>query len=222
MYKKKHRKILELEKLYESYPVEELEKIAVCAANYRKRNEEKIEAALNVRKHKLNNAFVWTPENKEKLLYLNTKLIECFEKLKAEADTLHKTLQERIDKNDSFLCDFDIEVTVIPYVFARNYEGDLTLESESEIYEVLYDKWDCELNLSFRVHKDSTDKILYLDRTRNWNEEDLRGEFDEHYISYGIYKLYKQTEWSFHDILKINYLDTSVNVDYQHFMELEK
>jgi hypothetical protein len=141
---------MKLKKLYESYPVEELETIAVRAANYKcrdERDEEELEAALNVRCWKLNRVFEWTPENKEKLLQLDAKLIECFEKLKAEASTLYNTLQQRVENNDSFLHDFMIEARVIPFVFERDNEGDIT--TDNEIYEVLSEELHNSTNLSF-------------------------------------------------------------------------
>ncbi|GHV44716.1 hypothetical protein FACS1894180_6400 [Bacteroidia bacterium] len=109
-------KLLKLKKLYETYSVEDLEKIAVRAANYKNRDEEELEAALEVRCRKLNSTFEWTPENKEKLLQLDAKLIECFEKLKAEARTLYYTLLQRIENNDHFLHDFKFFSTQITQI----------------------------------------------------------------------------------------------------------
>jgi hypothetical protein len=217
---KNEEKLLKLYDLYESYPVEELESIV---ADYKHKNCEEREAALCVRKWKLNNAFEWTPENKEKLLFLNEKLIECFEKLKTEAGTLCKALQQRVDGNDGFLDDFFIEARIIPNVFKRDGEGNLISEMDY-IYEVLHYEWDSYINLSFTINKESPDEteILYLNREQNWNTDPwFKGEFDEHFISQGIHDLYDHTEWSFQDILKINYLDVSVNVDYEHIVELK-
>jgi hypothetical protein len=222
---KNNEKILKLEELYELYSVEELEKIAVRTANYKSCDEEELEVALRVRCWKLNNAFEWTAENKEKLLRLNEKLIECFEKLKTEAGTLYQTLQQRIENNDRFLHNFTIEARVIPYVFERDNEGDITLDSVNEIYEVLSEELNNTTNLTFSIYRESPDEteILYLNREQNWNTDHwFKGQFDEHFISQAIHDLYDHTDWSFQDILKINYLDVNLNVNYEHFVDFVK
>jgi hypothetical protein len=219
MDKKDHGKILKLEELYESYPVEEVEKIAFRAS--KRGDEEELEAALSVRKWKLNQTIEWTAENKEKLLSLNAKLITCFEKLKAEACTLRETLLcRRRDENDDFLHDFEIETKVKPYVFAKIDDLN-TYEFESEIYDVLDYEWD-DFYLQFSINKEGLDEgeILYLNQEQNWNTDHwFKGQFDEHFISQGIHDLYDHTNWSFHDILKINYLEATVMVEYKNFME---
>ena len=63
-------------------------------------NREKIEACLRQRGWLLNQTFEWTPEKKEKLLCLNQKLIECWEKVDAEAKQKLKILNERIKQPD--------------------------------------------------------------------------------------------------------------------------
>ncbi|MDR0829931.1 MAG: hypothetical protein LBN95_07460 [Prevotellaceae bacterium] len=215
-------KMMKLKELYETYSVEDLEKIAVRAGNYKNRDEEELEAALRVRCWKLNNAFEWTPENKEKLLQLDAKLIECFEKFKAEASTLYYTLLQRIENNDHFLHDFMIEARVIPFVFEQDYEGEITLDSVNEIYGVLSEELNNSVNLSFSIYRESPDEteILYLNREQNWNTDHwFKGQFDEHFISQAIHDLYDHTDWSFPDILQINYLDVNLNVNYEHFVE---
>jgi hypothetical protein len=220
MEERDYGKILKLDELYESYSIDELERIAIRAN--KRGDEEELETALSIRRWKLNQTIEWTAENKEKLLCLNAKLINCFEKLKAEACVLCETLLcRRRDMNDGFLHDFEIEAKVKPSVFAK-INGINTYEFESEIYDVLDDKWNDLVNLRFSINNEDPDEreILYLNRKQNWNIEHwFKGQFDEHFISQGIHDLYDHTNWSFHDILKINYLDARLMVDYQHFVE---
>jgi hypothetical protein len=219
MGRKDYEKISKLTELYESYPIDELERIAI-RANQRG-DEEEVEAALHNRQWKLNQTLEWTAENREKLLCLNEKLIHCFGKLKVEACALRETLRHRRrDENDDFLHDFEIDVQVKPYVFAQ-IDGMNTYEFESGIYEVLDDDWS-DSNIKFSINKeDLNDKnLLYPDQKQNWNTDHwFKGQFDDHFISQGIHDLYNHTHWSFHDILQINYLKANVIVEYLHFMD---
>jgi hypothetical protein len=90
--------------------------------------QEKLEAALRTRAYKLMQSFEWTPENMERLLYLNQKLMDCFKKLKDEAKQVLDTVQKRIDEKDAFLHDFGIEARITPYFYER---GD-----DTKFYEV--------------------------------------------------------------------------------------
>jgi hypothetical protein len=220
MDRKDHGKILKLTELYESYPIDELERIAIRAN--KRGDEEELEAALHNRQWKLNQTLEWTAENKEKLLRLNGKLINCFGKLKTEARALCETLLcRRRDVNDDFLHDFEIEAKVKPFVFAQ-IDGMNTYEFESGIYDVLDDDWNDFMNLKFSINKEDLNEgeILYLNQKQNWNTDHwFKGQFDNHFISQGIHDLYDHTNWSFHDILKINYLGADLVVRYQHFME---
>jgi hypothetical protein len=221
MSRKNKERVLKLETLYESYSIDELERKAYNAM--RTEDEDELEAALSVRNWKLNKVFEWTPENKAKLLHLNTKLIECFEKLKSEATFHLETLERRRkDANDAFLDAFEIEATVKPYIFCEmdGYKG--TFEFDSPIAETLDYDWDDYVNLQFSVsNMNDLNRILYLDREQNWNcDHRFKGNFDEHFISQGIHDLYDHTNWSFQDMLKINHLDAKVTVVYQHFEDI--
>ncbi|MDR2130512.1 MAG: hypothetical protein LBP56_05015 [Odoribacteraceae bacterium] len=83
-----------MEEKLKTYSIEKLEKIAFRANQ--KRDEEMLESALRTRAWKLNETFDWTPGNKEKLLRLDVKLMDCFEKLTAEARIVFEALQQRI------------------------------------------------------------------------------------------------------------------------------
>ncbi|GHV11534.1 hypothetical protein FACS1894162_7070 [Bacteroidia bacterium] len=221
MKRKNVERVFKLTEVYESYSIEDLERKAYNAM--RTEDEDELEAALSVRQWKLNEVFEWTPENKEKLLHLNTKLIECFEKLKAEATIHLKTLEHRRkDANDAFLQDFEIEAKVMPYIFAKDEVLGNTYEFDSPIAEVLNADWNDYVNLQFSIsNMDDLNRILYLNREQNWNIDHwFKGQFDEHFISQAIHDLYDHTNWSFQDILKINYLWANVTVDYQHFEEI--
>jgi len=185
-------------------------------------NREKLEACLNQRGCILNQAFEWTSENKEKLLRLNQKLIECWEKVDAEAKQTLKILNERINQPDDFLQDFNMEARVCSLIYKPDESGEF-YEAEDCIEEVLNDFVNNSyvVNVKSYFAKDSDDHILYLDRNQNWNDDRwFKGEFDDVYISQAIHDLYDHSCLSFPDILKINRLWAELTVVHQHFVEV--
>lgn len=180
----------------------------------------KLEAYLTERQDKINQAFEWTSENIEKLLSLDQKMMACFEKLYDEAKPLVSSLQQRIENQDSFLCDFEIEASVTPFIMVSNEKGDL-IEAEDGIERVLMDDLDnAILSCSFRMFGDKHD-ILYLDKEQNWcNHGIFKDHFKEKHVSQAVHDLYDHTLWSMIDILKINELWAELKVRHQHFTEV--
>src|SRR5690554_3172787 len=121
MQKKDRERHLRLSDKFEAYSIERLEEIAIQANQ--KGDKLKVETALREREYKLNQSFEWTPQSKERFLSLNRKLIDSFEKLKAEAAVTLALLQQRIDNEDDFLRDFEIEIKVTPYFYEACEEG---------------------------------------------------------------------------------------------------
>jgi hypothetical protein len=199
--------------------IEKLEEMAI-QANKRK-DKDLLEDILIIRKIKLNSKFEWTAQNKEKLLHLNDRLIDCFEKLKAEGTVVFQTLQNRLDANDYFLHDFEIEASVTPFLYEESENGERH-EKDSGIEEVLMWSWKDWL-LSFNIsNANCFNDTLYLDRKQSWSMDYcFKGEFDDYFISYGIHDLYDHaTGWSFSDILKINHLWAELKVIHQHFTDI--
>jgi hypothetical protein len=207
--------MLSSEKELENYAIEQLEELAV-----REKDNEQLERVLRARAYKLNRQLQWTPENKERLLHLNDKLTDCFEKLKAEAIAVSQTLQNRVNAKDGFLHDFCIEAAVTPFFYEEAEDGK-RYEMDTGIEEVLMRKWE-DWMLSFNLLDiDSVNHILYFDKKLSWNIDNLQGEFDDCYISYGIHELCScATGWSFYDVLKINHLWAELKVRYQHFTDV--
>jgi hypothetical protein len=202
------------EEEFEALSVEELERIAQEEyVNYSHCDEARLEVALIQRSYKLNEIFEWTAENKERLLLLNTKLMNCFEKLKTEITKACQVLQKRMDTSDDFLQDFEIESFVRPQF--RNSEDD-------SMEEILEDTWnDIFLSFTFNSAR-SIDDVLYFNYDLNWNDvtPQVQGNFDEHFICYATHELFDHIKGlSCSDILKINMLTSEYRVTCQHFTE---
>jgi len=69
------------------------------------------------------------------------------------------------------------------------------------------------------VHtEENINDMLYLNKEQNWNiDACFKGKFNEHFISQAIHDLYDHTNWSFYDILRINYLWTDLKIIQQNF-----
>jgi hypothetical protein len=217
---KNRKKIERFEKEFEALSVEEL--VVIAQEEYTNSTEDsaRMKAALCQRRWKLNETFEWTAENKERLLLLNTKLMNCFEKLRIEITKACQVLQKRVDTSDDFLQDFEIEAFVRPRF--RNAEDDSMEEIDDSMTEILEDACN-DVFLSFTLNSaQSIDDALYFNYDLNWNHDtpQLQGHFDEHYISYGIHELFDHIKGlSCSDILKINRLTAEYRVTCQHFTE---
>lgn len=178
--------------------------------------DDMLEMLLHARQRKLNTAFEWTPENIEKFLALDKRMIECFEKLRAEAKPLLAEFKARIDSKDAFLEDYELDAKVTSFMLIPDKEGEL-YEPDSGIERVLMD-WIPKHVLSFPCRE--IDDNLYLDKKRNWNIDlGFNRKLDEYYISYAMHELHSHTFLSFPDILRINYLSAELIVRRQHFVE---
>jgi hypothetical protein len=202
----------------ECLSVEELESLLADV------NFELFSAALHCRKRKLNETFCRTPENIEKLLALDGKLVSCFEKMKTEASSIFETLTKRIDNKDDFLHDFYLEMKVTPFILVPDAEGKLVPPKDG-IYQILMDNLPEYLLFTMIDDIKSLDYILCLNTSLNWNEDAAlnwglsRGELSEHYISDAIHELYDHTLLSIPDILRINHLWAEVTVYHQHLVD---
>ncbi|MDR1895530.1 MAG: hypothetical protein LBR10_01915 [Prevotellaceae bacterium] len=211
----------EREKL-ETYTVEQLEAMILSRWNASETVDDELEDYLSARKRKINDAFEWTPDNIEKLLRLNQKLIGCFEKLRDEAKSIVKTFQKRIKEKDEFLHDFDIEARITPYIYVPDENGNLN-EAELGMERILTDSLNeyTVLYHWYDVEGENIGDMLYLDKEQNWNDDpQFEGKFDGHFISQSIHDLYDHTCWSFLDILKINHLWADLRVVHQHFEDI--
>jgi hypothetical protein len=214
----------------ETYPLEKLEEMIIkhCKSINISRfwniehEDPELSDYLYTRQNKMNKAFEWTPENMEKLLRLNQKLIDCFEKIRAEAEQIIKTLKKRIDDKDPFLHDYEIEGRVIPFILVPDENGQLS-EPDEGIERVLMDSFhndiDLHIHLNEMEHLD-LDRFIYLNKEQNWNDDwRFEGKFSEHFISQAIHELYDHSYLSFSDILRINELWAEVDIRHQHFAE---
>jgi hypothetical protein len=183
--------------------------------------DDELKDYLSIRKRKINDTFEWTSENCEKLLHLNQKLINCFEKLRDEAKSVIKTLKKRINEKDDFLHDYNISAKVTPYFYMPDETGTL-YEAETGMERILMDSMYEDryvlLYCWMLIDEEDADEMIYLNKEMNWSDEPrFKGKFDGYFIFQAIHELYDHTYLSFPDILKINRLWAELEVTHQHF-----
>jgi hypothetical protein len=218
---------------FNKYSFEQLENMALHNIQLMRKKEERhknaIEEMLFVRKMKLNNEFVFTQGNIEKILRLNQRFMECFEKLKKESAAIVEELEAKINNNDPFLQDYEIEAKVTPFILAQDEDSGECVEPHSGIYELLRDVLP-DFILQFdprcllKQHQFYQENEIHCDKSTNWNNlvGAKNGELADHYISYALHELYDHTLYSISDILKINELWVEIKVTYQNFVEKKR
>ena len=210
----------------EQFPVNLLENLAVKLYEDDLKNGirnigriDLLDIILSERVTKIHRHFVWTNENKEKLLKINDKIMQTFEKAYNEAVSLYNDLENRIKNNDDFIKDYDITVKLNFFMGDEYYKdnagsiGFVLSEPLSGIspIEYFFGRFNSQINLQ---------KLpVYLNKETNWNIEYFNNEFDDTYICYIIHELLDADRWSFADIINIKKICADVEVKYQYFIE---
>ena len=217
-----------LDEILDGYKVPMLTKIAgklICERsyypsfyNYTEHDlNEMIGRILYERKHRLNEGFKWTEENKARFLFINDQLYDACVKGWEEAKETAAALEKRIKQRNSFLKDYEIEITLNIY---PKIKGERRWASELESYLGHEETRLLEMNISHshykrKFKKENADKPMLIDKSTNWNIEYFDGVFDNDYICYAIHGLLDTDGWSFVDILSINKIWVDVEVKHQ-------
>ena len=159
--------------------------------------KEKIEAKRRMRERqkKQNEAFVWSPENIEKIIHLNDKLWALMQ----EADRIGKSMYNDFQKlaaegKNYYNEDTDVEVHII-------YEGELAEGGEEKPLWDSVELWYGRNGYKFLDE--------YNGKPLNWNIIEFdRPEFKDHYFCYLMH-------WFFHEGLYS--LQDAVTMDPEEF-----
>jgi hypothetical protein len=199
----------ELHATLEGYSVKELEKLAICMGGpiiwliEEATIEDNLQRLiLQHRKRKLDAEFVFSPENKAKILHVDKQLIEGYEKLNQEAEKeIMYFEKKRADKN-AFIDLSEVTCWVKPFISAKDdaYDG---------VDGILSGTVTCQCMLCFEgkiFKKSHSDDAEYYEIKQNWNNYDMpiKIEWDDFYISNGMYVLCKHSFFSLSDIIRIN------------------
>ena len=197
-------------KLYEEYLHNGIRSIGGC---------DLLDIILSERVTKIHRNFEWTNEGKEKLLIINDRIMQTFEKAYNEAVSVINELDNKMKNNDSFIKDYDVTIKLTFYMEDEYYEG-----SAGSIGFVLSEPLSgCSPIEYFLGHsdlrRDFQETPVYLDKTMNWNTEYFNNAFADKYICYAIHELLDADRWSFIDIINIKKIWADVEVKHQYFIE---
>ena len=201
------------------YSVEELESFAVKYYDLGKFKEpvlfDFLDMILIERKRKLDLVFEWTQANRERLLLVNDKLAQTFQKAYDEALSLANSLELEIANGGKFLSDYAIDINMTPYFNWDKLDWAASIEfvlSEPLSPFPLFH----ECVADHEAYGKTRELPCLIDRSLNWNIEALYEVFQDDYIGYGIYYLMDSCRWSFIDIVGIDFISVSVDVSKQH------
>lgn len=89
-----------------------------------------LRAILRRRFRKLNIGFEWTQENKKRFIEVNDKITQVFEKAYKEALSAAKDLENRLNNNDDFIKDYEIEIKL--HTHTSDKDGDEDNDDDSD------------------------------------------------------------------------------------------
>jgi hypothetical protein len=202
--------------ILEQYSVVELENLAAYIYDnhiYFARGQlmEILTCILALRSGKLMKDFKWTKETHDAFMQVNDKLLSIFTAAYKEAELTASQLEARIENNDKFLQDYEIEIQIEPHLKdcdnENNHFGFVLSEPINDFYPISE-----HISHSGYGNKDIS---VYLDTSYNWNIEYVGSEFKNDYISYCIHNLL-DNNWSIQDILNIDQIWANVRVDHQY------
>ena len=132
------------------------------------------------RQKKQNEAFVWTPENVEKIIRLNDRLWALMQEADHTGKSIYGDIQKLIDEGRPYYDkDFNVEVSI-------HYDGELAEDADESALEDSVKSWTG--HNGFDLMND-----IYDGAPLNWNiNEFARPELDGHYICYLMH-------WYFHE-----------------------
>ncbi|EIP97794.1 hypothetical protein OpiT1DRAFT_02243 [Opitutaceae bacterium TAV1] len=222
----------EWDKELEGYSIEELERLAVelhdayhrASFDMKQGHRPSLDSikgkselwqVLQERKHRLNDGFRFTLERVACFVKISDLLTECLEKAWAEAKPIMQELDKRIQDQDPFVQDYELELKL--HVFVTDPQSD-----DRGIYGVLQDiisAGSTVLQVPGRCYEEHNTL-----NELNWNAiDELRHyetELADHYIGHAMHELYSHSMWSLPDIFKITELWAEVIVTRQHFRKI--
>jgi hypothetical protein len=172
-----------------------------------------IDTILCERACRLDQAIIWTDNNKKELLRVNDLLLTSFEKACSHAKTMLNETERKKNNND-FVMDYDICVKLIPLI--KGYD-ELEEAHKYGFIHVLCEPIGENKKIVLETDQDGG---LYLDKDDNW-DEGLGNHFKDHHLNYAIHNLWELGRWSFQDIMKINKVRAKVTIKHESFFDME-
>ncbi|MDR2057483.1 MAG: hypothetical protein LBP83_04235 [Dysgonamonadaceae bacterium] len=198
----------------ENHSVAELETMAL-ARDKNQRRDESLKDILLLRKQKLNDGFVFTPENIQHFLWLDRQLKDLINRLRQEGKRIIRHLNRETKKKDAFFNDYEMTARICPLIMEWNEDEQSMHETENDIYDLLNS---CSFH-GAPVAFDPRHRHECYFGDLNWNgmAGAKNGEFEAYHIGYALHELYGHSLWSLPDMVKINSFDAGIQIEYQRY-----
>jgi len=203
---------------FEKHSLAALEAMAVSIFTNPDWDRNTLREILEERKRKLNKDFVFTSEDIETFLWIDSEIKKCVQKLQQQGVEIIKNLEKLTQEKDAFFNDFEVEAFIRPVIMEWI---DLRI-AEDPISEII--NWvEGDFILSFKPSIEHPNCCYFGDL--NWNDHELgvvKGTFADYHIGYGMHALCDHSLWSFPDMMRISDIDCELKVQYQHFEKIEE
>lgn len=198
--------------LVKNYSVEDLESFAMAVekdfdGHFMLMRQYIRNRILYQRAKKMNDAFEWTSENKQKLLSVNEKFMRAFEDVYNRALSIANNMDRIKQGDDDYI---DIEIKITPYL-ENPFTFDFISWNDLPYFIALW--------FPFGYISYNDDEPIYLDRSQNWNIEYFGDVFKDDYICYAIHELLDR-HWSFSDIINIERISTDIVITHERFADV--
>jgi len=204
-----------------------------------KEDKELVKDIFLVRRNKLLNKFEWSEENTKRIVRVSDEFVSAWKRGIAEAKAAIDALYEGAKNKKKFIEDFDMELRLIPRILLPDSEDgemeDAQYLSEKNIYGYIIEYLDPNITDELTIYindrcynpktkdgsrliRDCLDiHIPHGPDSLSWNIEGFGDvSLDGHYICYALHILYSHMSWAPQDIMRINKIDTKIEIFMRH------
>jgi hypothetical protein len=176
---------------------------------------------LIARKNLRDGSWIWTENDRARLLTVSDALTAAFRKAYDDARSVAARMETEIVAGD-FLTDYEIEIRIQPYIILPDsFDEDDSRHAFSLVLCEPIDGNAIEYSFGHASFASETNEPpIYLDTAYNWNIEDLRGVFPDDYVGYVVHALCDHGTWSYADIVQISGVWSDVRVTRQNHAEI--
>ena len=176
------------------------------------------------RLRRLNDNFEWTEENRTRFLQVNNELFNACKKGWQEALDKAECLEEKIEKCDPFLKDYEIRIRINTYPKVNGVKRDIAEYVESYLAEETLSEVESISHCHYKKVslKDKEFPKYIVDDSTNWNFEYFGDVFKDDYICYLVHCMLDTGVWCFKDIISIERVWIDIEVTHQYYTDIAK
>lgn len=186
--------------------------------------------ALEERRKRLNENFQWTDEKRERLIFLNNRIMDATIKCLKKIEEIDAALESQTRAKDSFFMDYEIcaEIYVYPEISGnRRSAGRIEKYlAEDVLLRTIYHEWYEDTDNAWTMYKKALSFEERNGKVFNWNDGKLKEsertskemceQFKDVDICFALHRMLEYHDWSYSDILSAEriYIDVKINQQY--------